>query len=321
MAAAADPDHGGVELVESEEPFRTNALLIILKALKLSHNRPHSFVFVDEILHSIFFLGNINTPPHSPKDIVNVPEVFEALLDCYPRPFKLFSSQVPKRSPFSCVLDMVVQVTREQEREQEERNIIRQLRNIINEVDPSGSRKLISSTICVSQRENSPLSTRYYGVSMSTHRRQIPIGASCLSNWQTFVANAVMTYYPHMTKKPYFDGTFTLKPEVRCVAFDLLREQEEEMAEEVVKPPCRSCGNLYGLATREVKEFTYGNCAEAESLSNLLRNERASTIISSRREYSERNLQRAKTQVENDLKSFLKMPQDIRVTFYTPETE
>ncbi|XP_073318907.1 uncharacterized protein [Pagrus major] len=60
----------------------------------------------DLILHSIFFLGEINKPRYIPKEIVSDDEMLNALRDHYPGPFKCYSSQLPKRSPFSCVLDM-----------------------------------------------------------------------------------------------------------------------------------------------------------------------------------------------------------------------
>ena len=103
---------------------------------------------------------------------------------------------------------------------------------------------------------------------MSTSGREagrIVIAASCLSIWDDYVAGAVMTYYPEKVKKKYFDGTIKLSEDVRCQAFSL--------SNEAPKPPCRSCANLFGLMKAENKEWAYGNCAEAESLSNLLKKE------------------------------------------------
>ncbi len=65
------------------------------------------FVLTSQIFHSIFFLGNISTPPFSPEDIVTDEEMLEMLKGHYPRPFGRYSSQLPKQSPISCVLDMV----------------------------------------------------------------------------------------------------------------------------------------------------------------------------------------------------------------------
>ncbi len=47
------------------------------------------------------------TPPNTPEDIVTDVDILNALKEIYPRPFALCSSQLPRRSPMSCVLDMV----------------------------------------------------------------------------------------------------------------------------------------------------------------------------------------------------------------------
>lgn len=82
-----------------------------LYALWLLYNTENDVrlnVFCQQILHSIFFLGAINTPRFFPGDIVSHDQhMLDALRRCYPGPFRCCSSELPKRSPFSCVLDMV----------------------------------------------------------------------------------------------------------------------------------------------------------------------------------------------------------------------
>ncbi|XP_037651994.1 uncharacterized protein LOC119503977 [Sebastes umbrosus] len=228
-------------------------------------NAKHPTLLMDEILHSIFFLGKLNDPEFSPERMARNDDdvdMLKMLRDCFPRPFALYSSHLPKRSPFSCVLDMIVHLCG---RKDDEKEIIKRLQDFISQLEPGESKVLVSSTICVSQR-NIPKSVKYYGVSMSTsgpYPGRIMIAASCLSSWDSNVADAVMTYYPNKTKKPYFDGTIKLQQHVRCQAFNLRLGRE--------KPPCRSCENLFGLETSETNQSDYGNCAEAESLSNLLK--------------------------------------------------
>lgn len=60
-----------------------------------------------QMLHSIFFLGNIMQTSVSPEDIIPDTEIFQNLRQDYRRPFELYSTHLPRRSPFSCVLDMV----------------------------------------------------------------------------------------------------------------------------------------------------------------------------------------------------------------------
>ncbi|XP_038580020.1 uncharacterized protein LOC119906758 isoform X1 [Micropterus salmoides] len=257
------------EFLKQQEFFRTNAVLIINEMVKMRKEEiegteapsPAS-PLVDEFLHSIFFLGKINNPEFSPECILDDDDILlKELKDKYPQPFVLCSSQVPKRSPMSYVLNMIVNLMGQEN----EDTIIKRLRELTIKLKPGETKHLVSSTVCVSQKN----SDRYYGVSMSTSGPipgRIMIAASCLSTWDSNVAGAVMTYYPEnkeKTKKTYFDGTIKLPEEVRCQAFSLSDRKE--------MPPCRSCGNLFGLTTSENREWPYGHCAEAESLSNLFK--------------------------------------------------
>ncbi|KAF1381377.1 hypothetical protein PFLUV_G00153300 [Perca fluviatilis] len=310
-----------------QEPFRRNAFLIIVKMVKL--NSEHANIpLVDEILHSIFFLGKINKIPFSPEDILSDDEdLLNELKGHYPQPFKLYSSQLPRRSPFSCVLDMIVELTRQthqgKRQEQEiEKEIIEKLRRLISELELGKNEPLVSSTICVSHSTKIPNAVRYYGVSMSTsgpNPGKILIAASCFSSWDSYVAGAVMTYYPEQSskyiKKKYFDGTIILPEQhVRCQAFNLFEKE--------AKPPCRSCGNLFGLTTNEKKEWPYGNCAEAESVSNLLTN-----VVEIREQArpkaetcTEENRKRAEGSVRKELEGFVRTEKfKWSGEFYTPQ--
>lgn len=247
------------EFLRAQQDYRENAFKIINTMLDWCNKTPGSKHLVDEILHSIFFLGKINKVPFSPEEIIPDKQMLSSLKEKYPRPFHFYLYQLPRRSPFSCVMDMIVM----QKKPENENQIMQILRDFISTLKPTF---LVSSTICVSQKSNN--SGRHYGASMSTtgpNAGRIGIAASCLSAWDDYVAGAVMTYYPEKSKKPYFDGTIKIPKYVRCQAFNLRNGNEIK--------PCRSCGNLFGLSTDDTKEWPYGNCAEPESLSNLLRNE------------------------------------------------
>ncbi|XP_039905100.1 uncharacterized protein LOC120744657 [Simochromis diagramma] len=262
-----------------------------------------------QMLHSIFFLGNIMQTSVSPEDITPDTEIFQNLRQDYRRPFELYSTHLPRRSPFSCVLDMVVL----QKNPENEEQIKNSLQDLVNSLE---SNLLVSSTICISQNNNS--SARYYGVSMSTkgsNPGKIVIGASCLSKWHEYVSGAVMTYYPVMVRKTYFDGTIQVPGNIRCEAFNIKNGGQ--------LPPCRSCHKLFGLNTKETKEWDYGNCAEPESLSNLLTNEDEVKNKTHVHEHSAEKRQRAKEEVRKDLMSMLRTIQFKKWTgeFYTPESE
>ncbi|TDG99432.1 hypothetical protein EPR50_G00194250 [Perca flavescens] len=214
----------------------------------------------------------------------------------FPRPFDHYSSQLAKRSPFSCVLDMIVLLTGEENEEE----IKRKVREITKQLRRGRTSPLISSTICVSQIPNS---VRYYGVSMSTAGRipgRIMVAASCLSSWDSNVAGAVMTYYLNNANIPDFDGTIRLPENVRCEAFNILQG--------TLLPPCRACGNMFGLRSPTDQEWPYGNCAEVESLSNLFKNveevrEQARLIVANN---MEENRRRAERSVQTELERLLR---------------
>ncbi|XP_078101599.1 uncharacterized protein LOC144514296 [Sander vitreus] len=161
MAAAAEELQRREEFLVEEEPFRKNAFLII-NEMVLMCTTPTTLL-VDEVLHSIFFLGKINTPIFPPEMILSDAEVLNAFKEEYPRPFEKCSSEVPRRSPFSCVLDMVVNVTGRDN----EGAIKQRLQQFIDTLGGAINKKpLVSRTICVSQSK-SPGSVKYYGVSIS----------------------------------------------------------------------------------------------------------------------------------------------------------
>ncbi|XP_026202607.1 uncharacterized protein LOC113155078 [Anabas testudineus] len=287
------------ELLKSEDVFRNNALTIIFEMVELSNESAAPVELVDEVLHSIFFLGKINQPPFSPEMIfVNDEEMLEELKLSYPRPFDLYSSQLPKRSPFSCVLDMIVIL-----KEEENENVIMEALQELNRQLFRGreAKPLISSTVCVSQKDKN--SVRYYGVSMSTSGSipgQIVVAASCYSYWDSCVADAVMTYYPNTIKKNYFDGTIRLPETIRCQAFRL-SDRTEIL-------PCVKCGNLFGLRSSGVNKWAYGNCAEVESVSNLVKNEREikERVRPTSETLTDENRKRVKRSVMNRLKGLLR---------------
>ncbi|XP_034735709.1 uncharacterized protein LOC117949509 [Etheostoma cragini] len=315
------------DLLEEAEPFCFNAFMIITEMV--SRNREvnetqqrDATILVDEVLHSIFVLGKIHTPPFSPEEILSDAEILSAFRIQYPRPFALYSSELPRRSPFSCVLDMVV----EQKGRDNEREIREELQELVGRLVKSGTiRPLVSKALSVSQSEsNGPV--RYYGVSMSAYdeAKTILIGASCLSSWDRYVADAVMTFYPEQSdnsldpydwpfvRKPYFDGTFRVPEQVWCQTFDLYNGR--------IMDPCFSCHQLFGLTTTRERVFSHGNCSEAESLSNLFQGDAAVRAQIQRPPGGDRA--RAETSVRDALRCFV---QDFdgftewEARFYTPQ--
>ena len=152
---------------------------------------------------------------------------------------------------------------------------------------------------------------------MSTSGRnpgRIIVAACCLSNWDRYVADAVMSYYPSKTnRKSYFDGTIRLPEQVRCQGFSLRQVKQMD--------PCRSCGNLFGLTTNEKQLWPCGHCAEAESVSNLLKNEKEMRELVQQTSHlsTDENRLKAKNSVLKELKHYLSMVEfEWDAEFYKP---
>ncbi|XP_023200568.1 uncharacterized protein LOC111610503 [Xiphophorus maculatus] len=287
------------EYKDDSDVFQRNALLLIDKMVEMaSLIQEDTSELVDEILHSIFFMGEITVPEFSPRQLfVDDVDMFDYLKETYPEPFTLYSSRLPRRSPFSCVLDMVVHL----EGQEHEDNIRETLQELVQELKRDTSKNVLySTTICISAG-NSADPVRHYGVSMSTTGRpagQILVAASCLNFWEEHVADAVMSYYPKKSRKTYFDVNIQLPADVRCEAFNI-RSRE-------AISPCLSCKNMFGLVTTKEQVWPYGNCAEAESLSNLVSEEEVRQRVQRNGNWTEENQGRAKRAVENHLRNELK---------------
>ncbi|XP_016522838.1 uncharacterized protein LOC103132381 [Poecilia formosa] len=276
---------------------------------------------VDEMIHSILFLGKIKNKPLCPKDIFDGvdDDNNHHLKEKYPNPFKFYSSQLPRRSPFSCMLDMIVHL----KQQNDENGIKDELAEIISKLKDETrkhDKELSSTVLCVSHVNNTD-SVKYYGVSMSTSGKKsgrIMIAASCLSfYWDEYVAGAVMTFYPDLMKKPYFDGTFNLSRDATCRAYNIKNKSEMK--------PCKSCSNLFGFQETDPKVWPYGNCAEVESLSKLFKND--DQVKQQSRPQSDTftpdNIEKVKDETRKKLKEILNMTKFEKWSgeFYDPSVE
>ncbi|KAM4550685.1 uncharacterized protein V3H82_019772 [Fundulus diaphanus] len=304
----------GEELLKSEI-FKRNAFRLICKMSEMTmETREDTSELVDEILHSIFFLGRINKPAFSPRELLdNNDEILEYFKEVHPEPFRWCSSRLPRRSPFSCVLDMVVSL----KGQENEDGIRMTLQEIVHELMENAPKRLLfSTTLCVSRVHKDKDWVRHYGVSMSTTGRpagQILVAASCLSFWNEYVADAVMSYYPQKRRKEYFNGTIQLPSGASCEAFNIRGGEKIH--------PCLSCKNLFGLDTIATRSWAYGNCAEVESLSNLLREEEARERVRRTGNWNEENRERVKREVFRHLTGLLKNEDGIAwdKNYYTPQ--
>lgn len=153
--------------------------------------------------------------------------------------------------------------------------------------------------------------------------RKILIASSILGFWDETVAAAVMTYFPKKTRKPDFDGTINLPEKVHCQAY---RIKDRELME-----PCVACRNMFGLKLKPKPEpepepelkpkqepnWPYGNCAEAESLSKLLKIEQE---VKNRIKQSQESAQRkARSNVSKDIVTWLLKEDFVCLDFFSPQ--
>ncbi|KAL7826768.1 hypothetical protein AOLI_G00319770 [Acnodon oligacanthus] len=64
-------------------------------------------VYMDEMLHSIFFLGYIYKAHLTPKNFFPKDIVLQNVKSMFPEPFKKYNSHLPTRTPFSILLNMM----------------------------------------------------------------------------------------------------------------------------------------------------------------------------------------------------------------------
>ncbi|KAJ7991689.1 hypothetical protein DPEC_G00286490 [Dallia pectoralis] len=103
------------------------------------------FKYLDEFLHSIFCIGWI--------DKERIPQMIFKHLEArvekiFPKPFEKYRTQLPKRTPFSCLLDVIV--TLEEPKPEPEEDIKKTLQGIAMNLEGN---KLVASTICSSKKK------------------------------------------------------------------------------------------------------------------------------------------------------------------------
>ncbi|KAK2864891.1 hypothetical protein Q7C36_004045 [Tachysurus vachellii] len=235
----------------SKPAFATNAFLLFKKATDIvsAKEQGKGKLILEEILHSILFLGNIHVPVYRPEHIFSDKEMLHRTKEDFPRPFDLFQTEVAQRTPFCYFLQLLTECYSQEN----ETTVKKNLSGLLGDCKKSGERyPLISSVICICEYNKH----RYYG-------REIMTSVSCLNVWDCKVASAVMSMFPQDTGTP---RTIQLPATVRCEAFDV-----EDMYN--VKPPCGRCNQLYSLPGHTDVLNKAGNCAETEAISNLLQDQ------------------------------------------------
>ncbi|KAI4876217.1 hypothetical protein NFI96_017962 [Prochilodus magdalenae] len=229
-------------------------------------------VYMDEMLHSIFFLGHIHGNHGNrltPKDFFTHTSL-PIMSYLFPEPFIKYNSHLPTRTPFSILLHIMEILYSTEERIKKGLQELLGEMKFPNPLHQPGSKKeqyytLESTVICVCSDSDSQ---EYYGASLCCRKgpaKGILIGLSCLKTWHEYVSHAVMSF----TSGAPSDG-ITFPKSLRCQAF--YRDWKENVYKE--KRACWNCKQLFNLqdADEDKVEHPFGNCAETECLSKLLIN-------------------------------------------------
>ncbi|XP_015211396.2 uncharacterized protein [Lepisosteus oculatus] len=230
--------------------------------------------YMAEVLHCIFFLGHIHEMPINPKTFFQNDRLFQIFKRQFPEPFEHYSTHLPKRTPFSILLDMVSKV----KGHTDHRTILSQVEEVKKKLTEKSkdnqfvnNYSLTASVICMSYF-CTPEKGFNYGASLSCSGKvetKIMIALSCIKTWNDAVAHAVC----HAKK-----GGFIKFPDgVTCQAYiyDL------KSGYNIEKAPCKKCHGMFRNVNflpppsewPKGQDWQYGNCAETESLSHLLNTE------------------------------------------------
>lgn len=222
-----------------------------------------------KILHSIFFLGIIHKDRLTPEDIL--PTTIAEIRQEFPEPFKKYMSHLPKRTPFSILLD-IMQLTYGPKD-----NVLKELCILMEELKfpyplgrPANKNQryytLESTVICVCSNSQRA-SNEYFGASLGCRTgeaKSIMIYSSCINTWHELVSYAVMSFEHQQGDSLQFHES------MRCQAY--FRDWKDNTYKE--RQPCMNCKQLFSLsAGTEQEPYPYGNCAETECLSKLLFND------------------------------------------------
>ncbi|XP_062841480.1 uncharacterized protein LOC134300932 [Trichomycterus rosablanca] len=301
-----------------KESLKSCGTLLINSILKLPIQANQLNKHMDEMLHSIFFLGHIHEFSLRPKDFFPTFTSYKKMKSNFPEPFKKYNNHLPSRTPFSVLLSMMEKLYCTEERIIDELLLLLKKLNFPNPLHKPGNTcqqyyTLESTVICVCSGLGPQ---KYYGASLSCKgeaAKRIMIDVSCLKTWHEYVAHAVMSFYPDEAS----GDTITFPQSLRCQAY--YRDWSKNVYEK--RQPCLNCKNLFNLQNAETKrkDYPYGNCAETECLSKLLFNDQAMQEETEINNHTEENLEYLRYLTKERLIKHLNNVGINDILFYKPE--
>ncbi|KAF4080869.1 hypothetical protein AMELA_G00176310 [Ameiurus melas] len=245
-----------------KDTFPKNARFLFFEAVDLTTKLDHHDQLknlLDEMLHSILFLGNIHAAKYNPEDIFE--KTHDPIMRRFPEPFQYYQTHVPLRTPFSYFLELVVKFYGQNNEETVKDKLSRTLKKY--KESAAKNTPLISTVMCICASGES----RHYGVSLSCgsdKAKNIMTAVSCEHVWHPKVSSAVMSVFPDDAGEP---RSIKLPDTVRCRAYAIADTRQ-------LKPPCKRCNQLYSLPDPTDHLNTPGNCAETEAISNFIKTEK-----------------------------------------------
>ncbi|XP_068120150.1 uncharacterized protein [Hyperolius riggenbachi] len=230
--------------------------------------------YMQRLLHSIFFFGQIYEPQIKPEEFIHDECSLKVYKNKFQEVFEKCQTHLACQSPYSILLEYMTTADDAKKPEPLKQNL-KDINNSLlrnNKENESVANDFSASVIAYSCARDTSISNDtdwYYGASISykdSVPRNIIISTSSLFVWDKAISYIVCCGD---------NGRgLTFPNNVQCCAY---RFNGKEWDYELI-PPCIKCDKMFNVQYElEYKETTdkqtwpYGNCAEVESLSNLLR--------------------------------------------------
>ncbi|XP_072414762.1 uncharacterized protein [Chiloscyllium punctatum] len=300
----------GNQLLNKVRSFIANSV----REGKLTQDRGRSYY--KEILHTILFYGNISDPVIEPNSFFEKEE-FDLLSNKYPDVFRNYNTHLPRRPPFTVLLDAVIEILGTRNHNEVFKCLLHLTEEMVLELSDARSNKcgnifvstVISCCYFVNHHITNEKTDNYFGASVSCRGRQqkeIMIDILCCETWHQVVSLAVCIgnwyknqclLFPETMYSIAYNVTFSEEslPETGTTSnnqhghtgvgsedvqnTDALENNSilKRHAHLKLRAPCERCLKMFpNIVYHPRPEYhnhpywEYGNCAECESLSQLL---------------------------------------------------
>ncbi|XP_077314951.1 uncharacterized protein LOC143935167 [Lithobates pipiens] len=231
------------------------------------------FQYLQRVYHAIFFFGHINNPQVNPRDFFPA-NAWNNIQDTFQKPLAEYKTHLPSQTPYSILLEYITEFYDGKKEsileELEKRNkelLVNFYKDEKNQLQPKNF--ALSATVISHSCVSNPYSANAYGASIAykgTVPRQLMIAISALLVWDKVIS------YEVRCKE---SGRGIQFPHGVCgysYKFNTSNNKYKPT------PPCTKCYTSYIIKfdpkfvkTNKQEDWPHGNCAETESLSNLLR--------------------------------------------------